>query len=113
MLDLYFIDYDFSPVGVNSVILCEFEAIRPIVIGYPAPPAVESHDTVAKAFEHFLSVYGRGSTKNLAIQANQMLAAGAGGISSFGSECGPDLLLNRIQQKHMDNVTYFFEVPVL
>ena len=47
----------------------------------------------------------------LAIQANQMLAAGAGGISSFGSEHGPDLLLNHIQQKHMDNIMHLFEVP--
>ena len=73
---------------------------------------VESHDTVAKAFKCFLNAYGKGGVK-LVIQANQMLAAGAGGISLFSSECGPDLLLNQIQQKCMDNIMHLFEVLVL
>ena len=110
MPDAYFVDYDFSSVGVNSAILREFEAIRPVVIGRPAPPAIELHGAVVKAFERFSNAHRRGGAK-LAIQANQMLAAGAGGISLFGSERGPDLLLNRVQQKRMDNVTRLFEVP--
>ena len=109
MLDSYFVDYDFSPVGINSNILCEFEAIQPVVISQPAPLVVESHDVVAKVFECFLNVHRRGSAK-LVIQANQMLAAGAGRISSFGLEHGPNLLLNHIQQKCMDNVMHLFEV---
>ena len=74
------------------------------------PPAVESNDVVAKAFERFLSAYGRGRAK-IAIQATQMLAVGASGISSFGLERGPDLLLNHIEQQYMDNITRLFEVP--
>lgn len=111
VLDSYFVDYDFSPVGVNSAILREFEAIRSIVIGRPAPPTVESHDAVAKAFQRFSSAYGRSGKKHLAVQVNKTLAAGVGEISSFGSECGPDLLLNCIQQQRVDNVTRLFEVP--